>query len=292
MKYILIFVLSILFHNVLKAESFSVYGNSISTYEGYIPSEFKTWYTPEKIRVEETWWYLVGEAMGWSLCNNSSWSGSRVSYDKKSDYNSYFISPYRLTNLSQKGIPDNLFVLGGVNDWFGSINKLGEVSSVDSMELCGAYNLMLDRIKVLYPNTTIYCISILPFKYEGKTENSINKAGWSITGANKKLEIICASYKVFFINMEDCEFSNNIMAYTIDGLHPNSKGMKLLADYIVTRIKEQHKDDTMVRGRQKSESVCNDEPSNRYYSINGVGMNVRKKGLLILPKQRKKVIYR
>lgn len=237
-KYLLLSAIFILFHNALKAESFSVYGNSISTYEGSIPSDFLTWYTPEKIRVEETWWYLVGKAMEWDLCNNSSWSGSRVSYDKGSDYKSYFISPYRLTNLSQNGIPDNILVLGGVNDWFWGVNELGEPTSIDSVEFCGAYNLMLDRIKHMYPMARVYCFSILPIRYEGNTENTVNKKGWTIKDANKLIERVCGLQNVFFINMEDCEFSNDILAYTYDGLHPNVKGMDLLSKYIATQLKE------------------------------------------------------
>ena len=184
-------------------KNFSVFGNSISTYEGYIPSDYLTWFTPSKMKVEETWWYQVGESMGWELCNNSSWSGSRVAYDKDWDYNSYFISPYRLNNLSAKGTPDNILVLAGVNDWRWNISSLGTIESLDSTAFCGAYNLMLKRLKQLYPQANIYCISILPIREKGNTEETINSQGWSIAEANVCIKHICTNEGVTFFNMQE-----------------------------------------------------------------------------------------
>lgn len=236
MRNLLVSFFLLMIVTISEAESFSVYGNSISTYEGYIPSDYRTWFTPSKMKVEETWWYQVGDLMGWNLCDNSSWSGSRVAYDKDWDYNSYFISPYRLNNLSQNGIPDNILVLGGVNDWRWNISKLGTLESNDSTVFCGAYKLMLDRLKQLYPQTNIYCFSILPIRENGNTENTVNSQGWSISEANDIIKQICIIKGVFFISMQECEFSNNVESYTEDGLHPNVEGMRLIADYMVAKL--------------------------------------------------------
>lgn len=231
---------------ITKAESFSVYGNSISTYEGYIPIDYLTWFTPSKMKVEETWWWQVGESMGWTLCNNSSWSGSRVAYDRDWDYKSYFISPHRLLNLSQNGIPDNILVLGGVNDWRWSISSLGVIESTDSTEFCGAYKLMLDRLRELYPQANIYCFSILPIYEKGYTENSLNSRNWSIIDANCCIKDICALKGVSFIDMHNCEFSNNVLLYTEDGLHPNVIGMHIIAEFVSARIKELKTQTTLI----------------------------------------------
>ncbi len=271
-------------------KSFSVYGNSISTYEGYIPSDYFTWFTTSKMSVEETWWYLVGESMGWELCNNSSWSGSRVAYDKDWDYNSYFISPYRLNNLSKNGIPDNILVLAGVNDWRWNISSLGTVESIDSTEFCGAYNLMLKRLKQLYPQTNIYCLSILPIRENGNTEETINSQGWSIVEANLHIKHICTNKGVTFLNMQDCEFSNNVIAYTEDGLHPNVEGMRIIADYIVAALKEIRATSTIP---SRSKSVTNYN-NGIMYGIDGKRIETPAKNSLVIQRYKnwKKVIIK
>ncbi len=269
--------------------NFSIYGNSISTYEGYIPSNYRTWFTPSKMRVEDTWWYQVGVSMGWELCNNSSWSGSRVAYDSDWEYNSYFISPYRLNNLSEKGIPDNILVLAGVNDWRWNISSLGTIESTDSTVFCGAYNLMLKRLKQLYPQTNIYCFSILPIRENGNTEETINSQGWSIADANLCIKQMCANSGVKFFNMKDCEFSNNILAYTEDGLHPNVEGMKIIADYIVSTLKE-------IRATSALPNNTKIEAQNSnivMYGIDGIRIESPAKGAVIhRNKNWKKVIIK
>lgn len=258
-------------------KNFSVFGNSISTYEGYIPSDYLTWFTPSKMKVEETWWYQVGESMGWELCNNSSWSGSRVAYDKDWDYNSYFISPYRLNNLSAKGTPDNILVLAGVNDWRWNISSLGTIESLDSTAFCGAYNLMLKRLKQLYPQANIYCISILPIREKGNTEETINSQGWSIAEANVCIKHICTNEGVTFFNMQECEYSNNVLAYTEDGLHPNVEGMRVIADYIVKALKEIRTTSALSNNTRR----VNGNSNGIIYGIDGIRMESHAKGVVI-----------
>lgn len=248
-----------------KKELFSIYGNSISTYEGYIPTDFRCWFTEEQMNVEETWWYQVGEAMHWKLCNNSSWSGSRVAYDRDWEYNSYFISPYRLRNLSENGNPNYILVLGGVNDWRWSLCELGTVDNTDSTSFCGAYNLMLDRLKLYHPNSKIFCISILPISEGGNTIHSVNSMGWSISQANECIKGICNKKKVCFLDLSPCSFGDDVSENTADGLHPNVQGMKMIADFIVTKLKELYETTNI-----KSSAINKHLNEEKYYGMNGV----------------------
>ena len=227
-----------LFFSQVNAETFSVYGNSISTYPGYIPSDYNCWYTEDQMMVEDTWWYQVGVSMNWTLCNNSSWSGSRVSYDKGSIYDSYFISPYRIENLSKNGIPNHILICGGVNDWIWSKNDLGNIENEDSTTFCGAYRMMLDRLKNKYPFSKLYVISILPTTYNNQNIYSLNSKGWNIDQANDCIKNICSIKNVAYIDMKYCKFAEDVFMYTFDGLHPNIIGMKHIADYISNTIKE------------------------------------------------------
>ena len=257
---------------------FSVYGNSISTYKGYIPSDYLCWFTEEQMKVEETWWYQVGETMNWTLCNNSSWSGARVSYDADWEYNSYFISPYRISNLSENGTPNYILVLGGVNDWRWSLNKLGNIEDTDSTLFCGAYKLMLKRLQDKYSLSKIFCLSILPIAENGDTIYSINGQGWCIDDANKMIKAICDLKGVSFIDMSKCAFGEDVLSYTADGLHPNVEGMKLLADYVCKKLKEQmDEQSTTIRLASNYEMSQGGE----HYNLSGQIVAKGYKGIII-----------
>lgn len=271
--FLLSFIVSI---QIIEADSYSVFGNSISTYKGYIPSDYNCWFTEEHMKVEETWWYQVGISMKWTLCNNSSWSGSRVSYDKDWEYKSYFISPIRINNLSENGIPDHILILGGVNDWRWSLNHLGSIEDTDSTVFCGAYKLMLDRIKDKYPSSKIYCISILPIAENGYTNNSFNSKGWSISQANDCIRDICRIKNISFIDMNPCLFSENVNLFTADGLHPNVEGMKLIADYIIQKLKD-------ISNATAMKGIEPNNPNRRpqMYDLNGLKIHPNSRSVII-----------
>ena len=92
----------------------TIFGDSYSTFEGYIPSTHEPWYAPEGSKwhkknndvkqVEQTWWWQVINQMKWKLEINNSWSGSTVGYygyrNENYDYRSY------TTRVSYLGEPD------------------------------------------------------------------------------------------------------------------------------------------------------------------------------------------
>lgn len=67
---------------VFEGKYFSILGDSISTYAGYIPEGNKVYYTGDNAGVDDvsqTWWSIVGNTLGMNLAVNNSWSGSKVS---------------------------------------------------------------------------------------------------------------------------------------------------------------------------------------------------------------------
>lgn len=62
----------------------SILGDSISTYEGYNPPDYKVFYQGEMLRkneltsVYDTWWAQVNQFLGAYLCVNNAYSGSSV----------------------------------------------------------------------------------------------------------------------------------------------------------------------------------------------------------------------
>ncbi len=116
-----------------------IFGDSYSTFEGYIPDGYAIYYTKipqiEGIDVDDAsqcWWHLLKEDLGFEIVKNDSWSGSTICY---TGYNgdcsatSSFITrleKYIAEDFFKKNDIDTVFVLGGTNDsWAAS--PIGEV---------------------------------------------------------------------------------------------------------------------------------------------------------------------
>ena len=69
-------------------ENVLIFGDSYSTFEGFIPEKYKAWYggeggTPEKtdvFSVDKTWWYQLAKELDLNIVRNDSWSGSTIGY--------------------------------------------------------------------------------------------------------------------------------------------------------------------------------------------------------------------
>lgn len=119
----------------VKFRTFSVLGNSISTYSGYIPSGYANYYTPSRLSVEDTWWMLLSAKEDLELASNASWAGSSVANKSGKNANSYFTSEMRINALAVNGIPDVIFILGGTNDWGDNSGYLGDYPINDNYDL-------------------------------------------------------------------------------------------------------------------------------------------------------------
>ena len=151
-----------------------IFGDSYSTFEGYIPSGYKTYYSTTDTRtnvrsVEETWWYMLCEERGYNLVRNDSWSGSTIGYTgydgADTSGGSSFIT--RLEKLIRAGFfeenkIDTIFVFGGTNDsWanapLGSF-KLSDISKNDLYNVLPAIPYFLERLREAAPEAEIVVI--------------------------------------------------------------------------------------------------------------------------------------
>jgi len=88
-----------------------IFGDSYSTYKGYIPEGYAVFYSGERVtppdlpNVEKTWWKIVLDANESNLIQNNSWSGSTIGYtgydSADCSKSSSFI--YRLEKLIDEG---------------------------------------------------------------------------------------------------------------------------------------------------------------------------------------------
>lgn len=214
-------------NHFLQGKTFSVLGNSISTYSGHISVGFRNYYSSKHFDVKDTWWMQFATITGAELLSNASWSGSTVTYTGKDNVNSYFYSNVRIDSLGHNGVPDIIFVIGGTNDWKLHPSELGKYPSVDTLTFVGAYTTMVERMKSKYKQSTIVLSSILP-RMEGL--DSKNSKGWSISKANSCIEKIAKDYNCLYVNMDKCGIDNPSGKYMFDSVHPNALGMILIAN--------------------------------------------------------------
>ena len=151
-----------------------IFGDSYSTFEGYIPEGYACYYiTSEKIetdvrKVNETWWHQVITETGSTLLLNDSWSGSTVcntGYNGDCSKTSSFI--YRFNKYKEEGFfdknkVDTVFVFGGTNDnWtngpVGEV-KFNDITEEDLLSVLPGMSYFIKILTETLPNAKIYCL--------------------------------------------------------------------------------------------------------------------------------------
>ena len=119
-----------------EVKTFTILGDTYSTFEGYIPEGNACWYftTPhgenDVTNVEQTWWHIFAKQNGYELLLNDSYSGSTIcntGYDGADYSDRAFIT--RMFNVTA-GNPDLIIVFGGTNDSWANA-PIGELKYND-----------------------------------------------------------------------------------------------------------------------------------------------------------------
>ena len=231
---------------------FSILGDSISTFAGWIPVAdgvnlaHRPFYPNSAITtVEQTWWYQVLDTMGARLGINDSWSGSWVinTLDKNSGGDlgpdAAMASMTRIRNLGSNGTPDVILFFGGTNDLvfdipLGSFDPATAPTTADLTQtkwdtFAEAYVAAILRMQHLYPDAQIVAIQPGPNKYY-YTEDTL-LACMEITQA------ICSHYGVVFCDLLGNGFTSDMLA---DVTHPNAAGMTKIADIVTDCLTHKH----------------------------------------------------
>lgn len=203
-----------------KKKIYSVLGDSVSTFAGYTPSTavfYDGWIQEESgvRKPEDTWWMQVIQGMDGQLGVNNSYAGSLVSGGNVVSGT----SESRLRALGAQGEPDVILVAMGANDWGFCVLP---------QEFTHAYHKMLYRLKGLYPQAEIYCATLLRghlAEEDGSmffnVEATISQEVYSdiIRQSATEAELYLADLGSYSVEYD-----------SIDGVHPNKRGMKMIAD--------------------------------------------------------------
>ena len=194
-----------------QSNTFSILGDSYSTFAGYTEH---TWYPQSGNNVTDvtqTWWHLFAEETGMEMVSNVSYSGSCICYD------GYNAGTTDQTSISFIGRMENvssaeyIFIFGGTNDsWVGvglGEFKYSDWTEKDKETFRPAMAFMLDYLTKAHPTSRIVFIM---------------NTGLS-AGISASIETICNHYDVDLLKLTNIEKQ---------GGHPSINGMAAIKDQL------------------------------------------------------------
>jgi lysophospholipase L1-like esterase len=185
----------------------------------------------------DCWWGRVIDHLGGKLLVNHSISGSTVCHLPIYEIPSYGCSEARCASLGEGGIsPDVVMVFIGTNDWGRGLKPtpILKADSENTAVFSVAYSKMLDNIKNNYPESEIWCFTLCKSDF-GKKEGIDFTFEYGGHHISEYCDVIksCADEKG--CRLVDL-YSAVDLYETIDGFHPNSSGMKQIADAAIKII--------------------------------------------------------
>ena len=203
-----------------------IFGDSYSTFEGYIPQGFSTWYTKfptntDVSDVKQTWWHQVIKKTNSSLILNSSYSGSTICNTGYNGVDASGISFVgRMTALFaneafKKENVNTVIVYGGLNDYWansprGSV-KHENINESDLYYVYPALSYLLSSLKSNLPNARI--IFIIEELIGQEMKNTF--------------ESICKYFSIEYIKPQNISKQNG---------HPDALGMNQLTEQIIAYL--------------------------------------------------------
>lgn len=209
----------------------SVIGDSISTYEGYIPKghlHFPEYSATGSVSVNQTWWKKTVNDLGCRLGINNSYSGTCVMQQYGAYTSSETLQRLRKCTRSDNIPPDIIVVFMGMNDCL--------IENVSTDQFAKSYRNMINNLHTLYPDAVLFFATLsYEVNYESKGTEALNKHLESKEVMNGIIRDLAKEY-----NHTVIEFASafNSREYLLDTVHTNYKGMEKLAEVATKTIKE------------------------------------------------------
>ena len=266
--------------DVFTEHRIAIFGDSISTFEGMIPSE-NAWYygktAPEitgKTNVccpQDTWWMQAIDGLSGVLHANASYSGSMVAGE---GFPAGCSQKRAAQILAADGeAPDDVLIFIGINDYgWGSAQAQaagrsaatpacvdlasipeGEPSYAPADTLTrfqDAYEEMLGNIKVVAPAAHIWCITLLPGRLGMQPNNTFcySLRGIALADYNEAIRAAAANRGCFVADIA----TQGLDYESAEGTHPTAVGMTQLAALVI-RAMEQAACETGLLGAFETE---------------------------------------
>lgn len=207
----------------------TIVGDSISAFEGWIPSGYAPCYVYTKqngiLTANDMWWKLTQKALGFKLGVINAYAGTCV----MKQYGTY--STENLSRLQQSmpanNITPNIMIL-----YIGNNDAL--VADLNVLEFEASYRNMINNIYMLFPDIQIFVSTMSYEKYylgkDGYEEHLVIRDG--VNNAVKKLA------EEFNLPLIDFASAYTDDSKLYDTIHPNSLGMMALSEVAIKAMKD------------------------------------------------------
>ena len=212
-------------------KSFSIIGDSLSAYTGWIPEEHTSYYNTDKnvtdvLDVSQMWWYILSSELKMPLLVNGSWMGTTMSttgYDGNDMTATAFTTRAKSLfgeNNTTSIKPDYIFICGGTSDYRAG-SPVGEPkyeSPEDLKSVLPSFCYLIDYIKKYNPHAVI--INVTYGELEG-TEIGL--------GYDK----ICREYGIINVRIPRADILNG---EALPG-HPFAQAHFNIANRVISQLK-------------------------------------------------------
>ncbi|MBO4447254.1 MAG: hypothetical protein J5764_03915 [Bacteroidales bacterium] len=221
-----------------------IMGDSISTFKGWIPSNFAAYYPHTNstngkslTEVEQTWWYrLIYDLMPKATLDmNLSYSASFVTKLDDGNARDNWTFPTRCAMYEN---PDIVIIHGGTNDRGksrGAMVPLGTydfdtpVDELDIRAFRSAYIKTILQLQANYPGVKVVCL-INSVLYQENTEDETK----NYLRLAESIQTIADHYDLPVVSLKDLSYG------TLDGLHPDPSGSLVIAKKVYSRLAEEN----------------------------------------------------
>lgn len=216
------------------------------------------------------WWQVLIEKTGAVLCNNASWSGSRIipipegntrhdAFVLSEAYSEYTLK--RVCNRDDEGnaiVPDVIIIYRGTNDFSAEDPEGGVVSDDDEsittpnmMTFNGitdvhnftqGYIWTILKLRELYPNAYIVLCTLNIFKRVNYSRFPVNNGTYTLPDYNNKIREIADLMGCGLIELDKdgITFENCYPTYISDNAttptHPNTNGHRVMGEKAVADL--------------------------------------------------------
>jgi hypothetical protein len=210
------------YNRAMKFNTFSILGDSISTFAGFIPTCNEAFYPLsgyDVTEVDQTWWKLLEKASAIQLICNDSYSGSRISKTGERPEWTSFLSEKR----QQKIKGDAIIIFGGTNDY-------GQEDPASLAVFSASYEKLVTTMLAQHPQSELFFCT--PLKRTDKQVNEKNSQGWDQNDLAETIRACVARHtETHLIDLAHYPIQEGD-GLLQDQLHPTKKGMHLLSQLI------------------------------------------------------------
>lgn len=192
--------------------------------------------------VETQYVSVVGQLLNCEA-RNYGIGGTRIAKNTKPSIMDIYDQDFLLRSESMSDDADLVFVFGGTNDYGHGDAPLGDIDGTDVYTFCGALNTLIDKLSARYGKEKL-CFILPLHRYDEDNvygEGNKTKAGAPLSTYVSLMKEILQKHDIETMEFEK-EFpipatNDGSDGLTVDGLHPNDKGHRILAEKICAYIR-------------------------------------------------------